>query len=52
MEAKILYGKWRKSSANVFVAQSFSKVLRVRGNVDFHRCWSGIITLQLPHLLL
>lgn len=27
MEAKVLYGKLRKSSANVFVAQNFCKYL-------------------------
>lgn len=45
METKVLYGKLRKSSANVFVAQNFCKYLE-------DRSLSGIIMLHLLHLLL
>lgn len=45
METKVLYGKLRKFSADVFVAQNFSKYLE-------DRSLSGIIMLHLLHLLL
>lgn len=43
METKVLYGKLRKSSANVFVAQNFCKYLKDTGLLVESSCCSYYI---------